>query len=321
MPFNTFNSVAKLPKKGSSIPSITFSNPSLVTTTTHWVTDASYRVFLIEGHSTYDGTSIAPTATISNWNTAIKVFYLVIGSGGSGSADGTGISSSSGSNGGGGGGAGGFLCGDVVVFPSNTNRTISFNPGGPAGLGNTPKRESTLTIQKGVSLTTNFTATAGQGADSWSNAPTVSGTVSRQGSGGGAQGFWYRNQNYSGGTGYTNGGGSYGSEWGGGGGGAQNTGGSAGSNTSSSVSGGSGLTVPTNILGIYQKFGNTEFCRGGSSGKGQNSTPAFGANDGVFCNANYGSGGGGATYNNTTSRKLGNRGAIAIAISMNDVPL
>jgi hypothetical protein len=35
-------------KKAGGIPSITFSNPSLVTTTTHWVVDASYRVFLLE---------------------------------------------------------------------------------------------------------------------------------------------------------------------------------------------------------------------------------------------------------------------------------
>lgn len=317
MQFNSFNSSFNSltnAKKARGIPSITFSNPSLVTTTTHWVVDVSYRVFLLEGPTT-SAASTTTTATISNWESSIKIFYLVIGSGGNGSNSGSGLNNSTyGSSGG--GGAGGFLYGNVNVSPFSTNRTISFSVGG-VQYGET----SSFIIPNGVNSTTQFKAIAGGGGngnpqDYGGNGQSVTGTVSRNGSGSGGGAFYAASQNYGGGSGYTSGGASANSYWGGGGGGAGGNGGTSSGNSAGAK--GIGASVPADISGIYQKFGSTIFCVGGSGGRVDSTTG--GSYSGSVGNGNYGSGAGGASNTGTTNKQLGNKGAIAIAISVNDVP-
>lgn len=306
MPFNTFNSVAKLPKKGRNLPSITFSNPSLVTTTTHWVTDASYRVFLIEGSN---GSSNI-NAKITNLSSDITIYYLIIGSGG------TGADSYQNTYGGGGGGGGGFLDGSANIPGGLGVMDLSFSV--PIGGDDTATRPDAFfsIINTGLS-TKYFFAAAGSGScggmASIRNVdncilPTGTGNVVKtiKGNGGGGSRINPNAGSYSS-RGFTGGtpGGANGNETTSGGGGG--SGGAA-----SGRNGGVGSTVSSTTLGIKQKFGSNTFCAGGQGAIGGTSYGTTGV-------GLYGGGGGGTAYN--ISKGEGKKGAIAIAISMNDVPL
>jgi len=303
MPFNTFNSVTKLPKKsGGGPPSITFSSPELVTTTTYWVADASYRVFLIEGSVLPDNTTFTTTATLTNWSSNITIYFLCIGAGGAGGRRNI--------NNGGGGGGGGFLDGSANIPGTPGIKNVSFIlPSVSSGLN------TEMYIRNNTSSITYLYAAAGGGGlggvclttdGASGRIPPGTGQVVKkiQGNGGGG------GSKYSGSdsTGYYAGNllnrGSNGDEGSSGGGG-----GSGG--VASGTTAGIGSSVSSNSIGIYQRFGSNLFCVGG--GGSPNATT-----QGTNGNGLYGSGGGGSKTSNYIP---GQKGAIAIAISMNDVPL
>lgn len=316
MPFNTFNSVAKLPKKGSSIPSITFSNPSLVTTTTHWVTDASYRVFLIEGSDLEDNSTFTTNATLTNWSSNITIYFLCIGAGGAAYGGGNGYG-----YGGGGGGGGGFLDGSANIPGTPGIKNVLFSV--PARFYNSSGNDAQMFIRNDTSSITYLYAAAGGGGrggitvdtDGASGRnPSGTGQVvkKKQGNGGGG-GQKYNNNDtqgfYSGQSLNKGANGDTGSGGGGGG-----SGGNA-----SGRNGGVGSTVSSTTLGIKQKFGSNTFCAGGQGAIGKAMNPSATASLGASGVGLYGCGGGGNV--NNSYYISGQKGAIAIAISMNDVPL
>jgi hypothetical protein len=311
MPFNTFNSVAKLPKKGSNIPSITFSNPSLVTTTTYWVADASYRVFLIEGSDLSNNSTFTTNATLTNWSSNITIYFLCIGAGGAGGMNDI--------NNGGGGGGGGFLDGSANIPGTPGIKNVSFIL--PSRIANSSGFDTQMYIRNDTSSITYLYAAAGGGGlggvcrttnGASGRIPPGTGQVVKKiqgnGGGGGAQlsrsdstGYYAGNFLNSGANGDVAFNGTNPRSGGGGG-----SGGAASGTTA-----GIGSSVSSNSIGIYQRFGSNIFCVGG--GGSPNATT-----QGTDGNGLYGSGGGGSKTSNYIP---GQRGAIAIAISMNDVPL
>lgn len=215
---------------------------------------------------------------------------------------------------GGGGGGGGFLDGNANIPGTPGIKNVSFIlPSKNLTQGSSLNAE--MYIRNDTSSITYLYAAAGGGgrgglgsiADGENGRiPPGTGQVVKkiQGNGGGGGGIYSMRDTfgyYAGNLLNRGANGSYGYSGGGGG-----SGGAASGTTA-----GIGSSVSSNTIGIYQRFGSNLFCVGG--GGSPNSTT-----QGTNGNGLYGSGGGGSI---TSSYISGQKGAIAIAISMNDVPL
>ena len=295
------------PKKTKKGPSISFNQPSLVTTNTVNVNGTNYRVFSIPGTSTpintYDNNNPPITCSIYCEST-ITIYYLAVGSGGGGGAYETTNWS------GGGGGGGGFLEGNFNLNGSNITKNIKISIG--YGSTNTEGNEGSsglATIIKNTSQTPNININAGGGGGGSGTGNGINGNGSGTGAGGGGGGA---SGGYSGGGPiyYGGNGGSIGA----GGGASPRSNGYAGS-AFAGGQGGIAISVASTTLGIYQKFLGTSFCGGGSGGKKGTSGYKAGQGEGEF-----GSGGGGGWNNNTSNFSPGKAGIVAIAISVNDIP-
>lgn len=311
MPFNSINTIT-IPKKQIKQPFIRFSNPSLVTTTTINSGSVSYRVFEIKGNSTAGSNNIMESATIYNTvNTTI--YYLVVGGGGS-----SGIAATW--NATGGGGAGRLMQGNRIVSGNTSEQTINFSVGSGGSTTSINGTESRIVFPN------NYSIVAGGGGGSGSNAPSF--TTSSEGGngcGGGANATTSRRGYiYNFGTGFRNGG--YGYEmlnadygFSGGGGGHNRAGDNA---FSSHGKGGDPGTVTNTTKGIYEVFTNTtyyssnELC-GGGSGQSVNGSSTIAK--GPVSKGQYGAGG--SSGYPLASEVAGQRGIIAIAISLNDIPV
>jgi hypothetical protein len=315
MPFNGFNMLKTPPKKAGGIPSITFSNPSLVTTTTHWVVDASYRVFLLEGTNLSNNSQLQVDATLNNWSSNINIYFLVVGAGGPGGKKNT--------HGGGAGGGGGFLDGSANIPGTPGIKTMSFllpskNELGNLGGGSQSKAAEITVKNNATTPITYLYAAAGGGGNGGvhlthggqsGSIPPGTGVVTKkiQGNGGGGAHRVNGDDEYRyAGSALNRGGPGEGPYfgYGGPGGGSGGSGGSDGDNTP-----GIGSSVSSTTLGIKQRFGNAIFCAGGKG--------AAGNTEGVDGIGIYGSGGGGSV---TSNYRSGQKGIIAIAINVNDVP-
>jgi hypothetical protein len=309
--FNGFNRIKTRSKK-SLPPSIVFSDPSLVTITTHNVAGINYRVFEIKGNSTANSSAITTTATLYN-ESNITIYYLVVGSGGGYPVTLNGYAH-------GGAGGGGLLQGNRIITGDTSNKTINFSVGsakgnsGNNGLGGMESR---------VIFPGSFSICGGGGAGAiiniTQNAPSVTtSTLSRRGGGNGSYAL-YSSINAIGGsgTGYLNGGWGYATtQFGYGGGGAGN-GGTGGPATSTAPGeGGSATTIFSSTKGIYELFTNTSYyavnqlCGGCSGGISTNLSSVLG----TPVQSMYGKGSASSADNST------NRGIIVIAISVSDIP-
>lgn len=286
----------------------------MVTTTTHWVVDASYRVFLLEGTDLSNNSQLQVDATLNNWSSNINIYFLVVGAGGPGGKKIT--------YGGGAGGGGGFLDGSANIPGTPGIKTMSFllpskNELGYMG-GASQSNNAVMTVKNNNATITYLYAAAGggggggvhltHGGDS-GRIPPGTGLVTKkkQGHGGGGAHRVDNNDIYrSAGTTDNRGGNGEGLVFGNGGpgGGSGGIGGSDGGNRP-----GDGSSVSSTNLGIKQRFGNAIFCAGGKG--------AAGNTIGVDGNGIYGSGGGGSI---TSNYRSGQKGMIAMAISVNDVP-
>ena len=306
MPFNSINTIT-IPKKQIKQPFIRFSTPSLVTTTTINSGGVSYRVFEIKGNSIAGSNKIMESATIYNTvNTTI--YYLVVGGGGS-----SGIAATW--NATGGGGAGRLMQGNRIVSGNTSEQTINFSVGSGGSTTSINGTESRIVFPNTYSIV------AGGGGGSGSNAPSfTTSTVGGNGCGGGANATTNRRGHlYNYGTGFTNGGYAYEStntDYGssGGGGGANGNGANRG--------GGNPGNVTNTTKGIYEVFTNTayytsnELCGGGS---GQAVDCSRTVEKGPVSKGQYGAGG--SSGYSLASEVAGQRGIIAIAISLNDIPV
>jgi hypothetical protein len=312
MPWNSFNMISR-PKKQGLTPFITFNDPALVTTTTITSGGVSYRVFEIKGNSSPGSTAISTSATL--FNTAnTTIYYLVVGGGG-----GSGIAATW--NAQGGGGAGRLMEGNRIASGNTSNQTITFS----VGSGGTASSNGN---QSRVVFPSSYSIVAGGGGGAGTNAPAcTASTIGGVGCGGGTNATTNnRNWLYTWGTGYTNGGG--GREitdngtrgYSGGGGGMSGTGGHGGDNNNHGA-GGPFAAVSASTKGIYELFTNTayyssnELCGGGS---GQTVDGAKTLAKGPLSKGQYGAGG--SSGYPTTPEVVGQRGIIAIAISVNDIP-
>lgn len=306
-------------KKAGGIPSITFSNPSLVTTTTHWVVDASYRVFLLEGTDLSNNSQLQVDATLNNWSSNINIYFLVVGAGGPGGKKN--------GYGGGGGGGGGFLDGSANIPGTPGIKTMSFLLPSKNELGSLwlYSKDAEITVKNNAATITYLYAAAGGGgrggvyqthSGASGNIPSGTGgvTKTKQGNGGGGAQVTNNSDDeyrYSG-SALNRGGNGNGPYYGYGGPGGGSGGGVP---FSSDNTPGIGSSVSSTTLGIKQRFGDAIFCAGG---KGTAAGNTLGANyNGVDGTGIYGSGGGGS---NSSNYKSGQKGIIAIAISVNDVP-
>jgi hypothetical protein len=305
--FNGFNRIKTRSKK-ASLASITFSNPSLVTTTIHNVDGVDYRVFEIKGNTTANSSAITTTATLYN-ESNITIYYLVVGSGG-------GFPSFSSNIAPGGSGGGGLLEGNTIVSGNTSNKTINFSVGsakGNNGNNGALGMESRLVIAGSYSIC----AGGGLGTNTGGMLTLPNLTVSTLAKGGGGAGGKATSTDNGvindqwGGT--FGGGTSFGnlSTWRGGGGGSN--GGSGGAATSTvSGAGGPAVSVSLTTKGIYQLFTNTSYyavnqLAGGCGG----GTPGV---VGTPVQSMYGKGSASSADNST------NRGIIVIAISVSDIP-
>ena len=298
------------PKKTKKGPSISFNQPSLVTTNTVDVNGTNYRVFSIPGtSSTYNNSTPPITCTIYSEST-ITIYYLAVGSGGTGPS-GSGYGNGSGGAGGGGGG-GGFLEGSFNLNGGIVDKTIGISVGYSPTYNNQNGANTNIIIN---SQSINIGAGGGgagvHGGDGQSSTPGGgSGATNNNGGGGGGGTWWSQSRAYYGGGGQFGGGNGNSSDGVSGGGGGPRA---AGNNGSSGGGGAAAISVASTTLGIYQKFLGTTFCGGGSGGRNQPGSYGNGSNGGGL----YGYGGAGSFYTAVTP---GGNGIFAIAISVNDIP-
>lgn len=298
------------PKKKILKPSITFNNPDLVTTTTITSDGVSYRVFEIKGNSVAGSDAISTSATL--FNTAnTTIYYLVAGGGG-----GSDISASW--NAQGGGGAGLLMEGNRIASGNTSNQSILFSVGS-GGTISSNGRESRVVFPS-------YSIVAGGGGGAGKNAPaSTTSTIGGVGCGGGSNATTnMRGQVNGQGTGYTNGG--YAQEINNGGargysGGGGGMGGNGRNASYAHGVGGNPIAVSASTKGIYELFTNTayyssnELCGGGS---GQTVNGAVTLARGPPSKGQYGAGG--SSGYPTAAEVVGQRGIIAIAISVNDIP-
>ncbi len=305
--FNGFNRIKPRSKKGS-FASIIFSDPSLVTITTHNVGGVDYRVFEIKGNTTANSLAITTTATLYN-ESNITIYYLVVGSGG-------GFPSFLSDIAPGGSAGGGLLQGNTIVSGNTSNKTINFSVGsarGSSGNNGAVGMESRLIFPLSYSICAGGGYGTNVGTGLTIPNPTTS-TVTKSGGGAGGKATstsngvindqW--NGNYAGGTSFGNL-----STWRGGGGGSNGGYGGAATSTAPGA-GGPAVSVSSTTKGIYELFTNTSYyavnqLAGGCGG----GTPGV---VGTPVQSMYGKGSASSADNST------NRGIIAIAISVSDIP-
>ncbi len=308
--FNGFNRIKPRSKK-SSFASIIFSDPSLVTITTHNVGGVDYRVFEIKGNSTAGSSDITTTATLYN-ETNINIYYLVVGSGGGYPVLQNGYAP-------GGAGAGALFEGNRIITGNTVSKTINFSVGsakGSSGNNGSNGTESRIIFPGSYSICAGGGAGATLDGGTTPNSVTTS-TLQRTGCGSGAFANYSvsgLNMNYS--TGYSRGGYSHsvsGRGYGGGGGGMGGNGDNA---FNISGTGGIALGITSTTNGIYQLFTNTSYypvnklCGGCSGGTSTSSTSVVG----TPVQSMYGKASASSADSSTS------RGIIAIAISVSDIP-
>jgi hypothetical protein len=296
-------------------PAIVFNNPAMVTSSVVDVNGTPYRVFSIPGTTTPINTfnSSTPPITCTIYSeSAITIYYLAVGSGGSGPS-GSGYSNGQGGAGGGAGG-GGFVEGSFNLIGSIVNKTIGISVGYSPTYNESNGNNTNIIIN---SQSINIGAGGGgagvHAGDGRSSTPGGGNAATNNNGGGAGGGTWWNN-----GTGRFGGGGQFGGGRGdsisgvsGGGGGPR----AKGNDGEIGGGGAAAISVASTTLGIYQRFLGTTFCGGGSGGAAKPNSYGYNGGNG---GGSYGYGGAGS-YNTPVSP--GGTGIVALAIRLSDIPL